>query len=131
MKVVVAEHAGFCFGVERALKKAETAIQEHQTNVYTLGPLIHNPQVIARLQENGAKIVDSVAEVEDGTVIIRSHGVDPKIIEEAKVKGLNVVDATCPYVKRLHEQAKLLKEQGYAGSLWREGSPEVQGLLGR
>ncbi|HOA90863.1 MAG: bifunctional 4-hydroxy-3-methylbut-2-enyl diphosphate reductase/30S ribosomal protein S1 [Bacillota bacterium] len=131
MKVVVAEHAGFCFGVERALKKAETAIQEHQTNVYTLGPLIHNPQVIARLQENGAKIVDSVAEVEDGTVIIRSHGVDPKIIEEAKVKGLNVVDATCPYVKRLHEQAKLLKEQGYAVVIVGEKDhPEVQGLLG-
>jgi len=131
VKIFIAEYAGFCFGVERALKKTETAIKKNGPNVYTLGPLIHNPQVIEQLKKSGAEIVDSVSEVDKGTIVIRSHGVDPKIIKKAKAAGLTVVDATCPYVKRVHEFAKLLLEQGYLVVIVGEKNhPEVQGLLG-
>ncbi len=132
MKLKVAEHAGFCFGVEKALNEAKAALQKAPPNsVYTIGPLIHNPQVIAQLTANGAKIINSPDEVVDGTILIRSHGVDPQIIKKAKEKGLNVIDATCPYVKRVHELAKCLLGNGYLVVIVGEKDhPEVQGILG-
>lgn len=131
MKLKIAKHAGFCFGVERALKKAESALLEANTPVYTLGPLIHNPQVIKKLEENGAKIVENANDISDGTLIIRSHGVDPKIIDQAKERGLSIIDATCPYVKRVHELARYLLDEGYKVVIVGEREhPEVQGILG-
>ncbi|HHY19817.1 MAG TPA: 4-hydroxy-3-methylbut-2-enyl diphosphate reductase, partial [Firmicutes bacterium] len=132
MKVIIAEYAGFCFGVERALKKAESALQTvSPKNVYTLGPLIHNPQVIKRLEQRGASIIDDIEEISSGTLIIRSHGVDPKIIQKAQSRGLKVVDATCPYVKRVQKQAKSLLNEGFQVVIVGEKNhPEVQGILG-
>ncbi len=131
MKVIIARHAGFCFGVQRALKKAELAVQNSSGSVQTLGPLIHNPQVIGRLADKGVSVVNSAEEATEGTLIIRSHGVDPKIIQRAKARGLEVIDATCPYVKRVQDLTKELKDQGFQVVIVGEKDhPEVQGILG-
>lgn len=131
MKVIIARYAGFCFGVQRALKKAELAVQNSSGLVQTLGPLIHNPQVIERLADKGVSVVNRAEEATEGTLIIRSHGVDPKIIQRAKARGLEVIDATCPYVKRVQDFAKELKDQGFQVVIVGEKDhPEVQGILG-
>jgi len=129
MKVYIAEHAGFCFGVKRALDIATKLIGE--TNVYTLGPLIHNPQVIGDLEKNGIRCLEYLSEIHGGKVIIRAHGVPPQIVQEAKQKGLEVIDATCPYVKKVHDITKKLHDQGYQVIIFGEKEhPEVIGVKG-
>lgn len=129
MRVQVARYAGVCYGVERALKLAEEAA-EHGTHVHTLGPLIHNPQAVDALRAKGVEVAGCLDEVDDGTLVIRSHGVDPAIIEQAAEKGLDVVDATCPHVSKAHEAARVLKEQGYAVVIVGEADhPEVEGIM--
>lgn len=128
MRVEVARHAGVCYGVERALKLADEAAASG-TSVRTLGPLIHNPQAVAELREKGVDVAGCLDEAEDGTLIIRSHGVDPAIIAQAQAKGLNVVDATCPFVSAAHTCARELSEQGYAVVIvGEEDHPEVEGI---
>lgn len=129
MRVEVARYAGVCYGVERALKLAEEAA-ERGTHVHTLGPLIHNPQAVDALRAKGVEVAGCLDEVDDGTLVIRSHGVDPAIIEQAAEKGLDVVDATCPHVSKAHEAARVLKEQGYAVVIVGEADhPEVEGIM--
>jgi len=129
MKVVVARHAGICYGVERALKMAAEAATTTD-RVATLGPLIHNPQAVAALQERGVGVASSLDEIEQGTVVIRSHGVDPAVIEQAEQKGLAVVDATCPFVRAAHTCAAELAASGYAVVIVGESDhPEVEGIL--
>ena len=129
MKVVVARHAGICYGVERALKMATEAATTAD-RVATLGPLIHNPQAVAALQERGVGVASSLDEIEQGTVVIRSHGVDPSVIEQAERKGLAVVDATCPFVRAAHTCAAELAASGYAVVIVGESDhPEVEGIL--
>lgn len=129
MKVVVARHAGICYGVERALKMAAEAATTAD-RVATLGPLIHNPQAVAALQERGVGVASSLDEIEQGTVVIRSHGVDPAVIEQAERKGLAVVDATCPFVRAAHTCAAELVDSGYAVVIVGESDhPEVEGIL--
>lgn len=129
MKVVVARHAGICYGVERALKMAAEAATTAD-RVATLGPLIHNPQAVAALQERGVGVASSLDEIEQGTVVIRSHGVDPAVIEQAERKGLTVVDATCPFVRAAHTCAAELAASGYAVVIVGESDhPEVEGIL--
>lgn len=129
MRVQVARYAGVCYGVERALKLAEQAAIKG-TEVHTLGPLIHNPQAVEALVEKGVQVAGSLAEVDSGTVVIRSHGVAPEIIEQAAAKGLDVVDATCPHVSKAHEAARMLKDQGYAIVVVGEADhPEVEGIM--
>jgi len=129
MKVVVARHAGICYGVERALKMAAEAATTTD-RVATLGPLIHNPQAVAALQERGVGVASSLDEIEQGTVVIRSHGVDPAVIEQAEQKGLAVVDATCPFVRAAHTCAAELAARGYAVVIVGESDhPEVEGIL--
>ncbi|MBI3359242.1 MAG: 4-hydroxy-3-methylbut-2-enyl diphosphate reductase [Nitrospirae bacterium] len=114
MEVIIAEHAGFCFGVKRAVKMAFTAAESKEKSVHTLGPLIHNPQVVGRLSEQGVEKVDSLTEINDGIVILRSHGVaSPQVAIDAKSKGLTVIDATCPFVTNAQRYAKLLVDEGY------------------
>ncbi len=128
MRVQVAEHAGICYGVERALKLAAEAT-ETGSAVHTLGPLIHNPQAVAELMRRGVKVAETLEDVEGGTLVIRSHGVDPSIIEEAERKGLKVVDATCPFVSAAHKCAKELAEQGMTVFIvGEEDHPEVEGI---
>lgn len=128
MHVEVARHAGVCYGVERALRLAEEAAAQG-TTVRTLGPLIHNPQAVAGLRELGIEVAGCLEEADDGTLVIRSHGVDPAIIAEAEEKGLDVVDATCPFVSAAHTCARELDDEGYAVVIvGEEDHPEVEGI---
>lgn len=129
MRVEVARYAGVCYGVERALKLAEEAAVRG-TRVHTLGPLIHNPQAVDALRAKGVEVAGCLEEVDDGTLVIRSHGVDPAIIEQAAEKGLDVVDATCPHVSKAHEAARVLKAEGYSIVIVGEADhPEVEGIM--
>lgn len=129
MRVEVARYAGVCYGVERALKLAEEAA-EHGTDVHTLGPLIHNPQAVDALRAKGVVVAGCLDEVDSGTLVIRSHGVDPAIVAAAHDKGLDVVDATCPHVRKAHEAAEELRSDGYAVVIVGEADhPEVEGIM--
>jgi 4-hydroxy-3-methylbut-2-enyl diphosphate reductase len=92
--------------------------------------LIHNPQAVEALQAKGVEVATSLAEVDEGTLVIRSHGVAPSIIDEAADKGLDVVDATCPHVSKAHQAARMLKDEGYAIVIVGEADhPEVEGIM--
>lgn len=131
VEITVAKHAGHCFGVKTAMQKAfETARNEKQP-VYTLGPIIHNPQVVDMLEKEGVKSVKNLSEIDEGVIIIRSHGVSPRIIEKAEAKGLTVVDATCPFVRRAQKLGQELVQDGYTLVLLGDAAhPEVEGIVG-
>ena len=132
VEVVTARHAGACYGVERALRMVEECA-EGRGGVHTLGPLIHNPVVVERLAARGVTAVDGVEGLRPGsTVVIRSHGVVPEVVERARACGLEVVDATCPHVKKAHEGAAELARGGYqVVVVGEDGHPEVEGILAR
>lgn len=129
MKIILAKRAGFCFGVKRATQMAfEAAGKDQET--YTLGPIIHSPQVVNKLEEMGVGVVKDLSSVCNGTVIIRSHGVLASEMEEAHHKKLQVVDATCPFVKKAQEHVKYLSEAGYDVLVVGDADhPEVQGIV--
>ncbi|MDO8885303.1 4-hydroxy-3-methylbut-2-enyl diphosphate reductase [Candidatus Oleimmundimicrobium sp.] len=130
MKVKVAKEAGYCYGVERALKLAQEAVGKLPEPICTLGPIIHNPQVVDWLKGKGIVSVDSLNQIDKGTIIIRSHGVDPKVKIEAKKKGLEIIDATCPFVKKAQHCARKLIEEGYNLVIVGERNhPEVIGIF--
>jgi len=132
MEIVVAENAGFCFGVKRALELVAKAAGDQSRSVATLGALIHNPQEIARLEARGIHHVHSLDEVPTGAVALSAHGVDPGVEEEARRRGLEVIDATCPFVKRAHCHISALAEAGYAVVILGDpGHREVEGLAAR
>lgn len=129
MKVTVARHAGICYGVERALKLADEAAATGRT-VHTLGPLIHNPQAVEALRSRGVEVANSLEEAGEGILVIRSHGVDPAIIEDAIARGLEVIDATCPFVSSAQQAAAQLKADGYTVIIVGEADhPEVEGIV--
>jgi len=129
VKVTVARHAGICYGVERALKLADEAAATGRT-VHTLGPLIHNPQAVEALRSRGAEVANSLEEAGEGILVIRSHGVDPAIIEDAVARGLEVIDATCPFVSSAQQAAAQLKADGYTVIIVGEADhPEVEGIV--
>ena len=129
MKIILAKQAGFCFGVKRATQLAFEAAGKDQ-KTYTLGPIIHSPQVVGKLEELGIRALDSLDGLECGTIIIRSHGVELKEINEAKQKNLDIVDATCPFVKKAQEHVKSLSEAGYGVVVVGDADhPEVQGIV--
>lgn len=129
MKVVQARYAGACYGVQRALDMALAAADQAQ-GASTLGPLIHNPQVVAELAERGIKAVESPAEVECGSVIIRSHGVTPGVLRLVEDRGLPIIDATCPHVARAQKAAaELARRCGSVVVVGEAGHPEVEGLV--
>ncbi|MEG3070901.1 MAG: hypothetical protein RQM92_08960 [Candidatus Syntrophopropionicum ammoniitolerans] len=109
----MASKAGFCSGVKRALDLAMDTLKDNKRPVFTLGPLVHNPQLVASLAEKGIHEVNSVQNIEEGTLVIRAHGVSPDVLDQAKERGINIVDATCPNVRRAQELAGELVEQGY------------------
>jgi 4-hydroxy-3-methylbut-2-enyl diphosphate reductase len=103
MKVEVAKSAGFCFGVNRAIEIVNKLVDD-KNKVATLGPIIHNPIVVAQLEEKGVRTVSSIDEVgEDEILVIRSHGVPESVIKELEEKNIKFVDATCPYVRKIHK----------------------------
>ena len=113
--IEIAAHAGTCYGVQRALDMALAAAPQagECTQVHTLGPLIHNPIVVRELDEAGVGLADTLDDATSGTVIIRAHGVVPQVIDAARERGLTVVDATCPYGKKVHVAAERLVREGY------------------
>ena len=130
MEIIVARKAGFCFGVKRALKATYETAESTQGEVATIGPLIHNPQVVKRLEGIGVRSVERVEEFHGEALIIRSHGVPKSVMEAAESSGLNVVDATCPFVKKAQDYAHLMNEEGYRVIIVGDKDhPEVQGIL--
>lgn len=129
-KVIVAKNAGFCYGVKRAITLAERAAKQ-QEKVYTLGPLIHNPQEVNRLSNIGIKTANDINIDKDATVIVRSHGISPEKERLLRSTFSNVVDATCPYVKAVHEAVVSLAKEGYfVVVIGEKDHPEVQGTIG-
>ncbi len=112
MKVSVAQRAGVCFGVKRALDIVETAAREKHS-VTTLGPLIHNPQVVHKLEEIGVRAAKSLDEISDGAVVMPSHGVTRETLRIAESRGLEIIDATCPFVANVHRRVEALAADGY------------------
>ena len=129
MRVVRARNAGACYGVQRALDMALAAV-EGGGAASTLGPLIHNPQVVADLAARGVRAVEHVEDVRAGSIVIRSHGVTPAVRRAAEARGLPVVDATCPHVARAQKAAAQLgKRLGRVVVVGEAGHPEVEGLV--
>jgi len=130
MKVLVAEKCGFCLGVKNAIKMAKQTLAD-QDDVYSLGSIIHNQDVVNELANSGLKTVEAVDEIESGTVLIRSHGATRKQLEKIEEKGLNIVDATCVLVKRLQKISQQLNEDGYkVAMIGDKNHPEVQAIVG-
>ena len=135
MNVELAKTAGFCFGVKRAVDTVYKQIEKHQSEkIFTYGPIIHNEEVVADLEKKGVQVIHSTDELKGrpkGTVIIRSHGVERKIYDEIKTLGFEIVDATCPFVKRIH---KIVAEESKKGSriiiIGNPDHPEVEGIRG-
>lgn len=134
MEITVAKTAGFCFGVKRAVEKVYDQIATGKKQIYTYGPIIHNEEVVRDLEEKGVQVINSKEELEalkEGVVVIRSHGVGREIYELLERQGLELVDATCPFVKKIH---KIVREQCEAGRrviiVGNEHHPEVEGIKG-
>ena len=134
MEVIVAKTAGFCFGVERAVNQVYDQIKNGNGPIYTLGPIIHNEEVVRDLEEKGVKVLNSENEISaltEGTVIIRSHGVGKHIYDMLRAQGVQIVDATCPFVKKIH---RIVQEQNLQGRrviiIGDEIHPEVEGIKG-
>lgn len=129
MQVLLPQKIGFCFGVKRALKLALNEVKKGE-ETYTLGDLIHNPQVIEKLRRKGIESVESLSQIKKGTLIIRSHGADPSLIEEAKKRKLRVVNATCPYVLKVQDIANYLSQKSYTIFIvGTDTHPEVRGVM--
>ena len=135
MEVIKAKSAGFCFGVKKAMETVYQQIEENANKpIYTFGPLIHNEEVVKELKSKGVEVVDSVEELKalkDGIVIIRSHGVSKDIYKIMEDNGITCVDATCPFVKRIH---KIVDKESALGKkiivIGNDGHPEVEGIKG-
>ena len=128
-EITLAKKAGFCFGVDRAIKLIEKLVSEGK-KVATLGPIIHNQQVIEDLESRGVVVVENVRDVPDNTILVlRTHGVTKEILEEAEKSGCEFIDAACPFVKKIH---KIILQNSadnvvtlIAGD---ENHPEVKGI---
>ena len=135
MNVELAKTAGFCFGVKRAVDTVYQQIEQYRgEKIFTYGPIIHNEEVIADLKRKGVQVIHSLEEAKEqaeGTVIIRSHGVTKAEQETLVADGLRVIDATCPFVKKIHRLGQEYSDKGYLviiiGSV---DHPEVQGIVG-
>ncbi len=129
MKIFVAKSAGFCFGVKRAMDLALDAARKSPKHLYTLGPLIHNPQAVEYLENLGVKAKERIEDIPGGTVIFRSHGVSLQDLNKAKKRRLPIIDATCPMVKRAQVFAKFLHRHGYTLLIVGDADhPEVEAI---
>jgi small subunit ribosomal protein S1 len=131
MEIILDEGAGFCFGVERAMKITEEVARSTEGRVVTIGPLIHNPQVIEELKNQGVQVAAEDSDLHDAVAIIRTHGVAPEVEKRLRQESKRLVDATCPYVKKSHQYAELLQREGYHILIVGDKNhPEITGLLG-
>ena len=135
MEVRLAKTAGFCFGVKRAVDTVYKEAEKNHETIYTFGPIIHNEQVVADLEKNGVHVVNTIEELKGlktgTTVIVRSHGVGKYVYDLMEECGLNVVDATCPFVKKIH---RIVERESQAGKriiiIGNDKHPEVEGIKG-
>lgn len=128
MEVILADDYGFCYGVKRAIKTAKDNA-DLSKKVCTLGPIIHNPQMVKALADEGIGTINSVDEMDCGKIIIRSHGVGPSVYNAIKAKGLELADATCPHVKKAQMSAKSLADEGFKVIIIGEKEhPEVKSI---
>jgi len=131
MEILVADKAGFCLGVERALNMVMNAVRDAKEPIFTYGPLIHNPQVVRYLKSLGVKPAKTIEEIPDGTlVVIRSHGIGPTEMSRLKARDIKIVDATCMFVQKAQRLAEELYKEGYKVLiLGLKDHPEVTALL--
>jgi 4-hydroxy-3-methylbut-2-enyl diphosphate reductase len=132
VKIIVANKAGFCFGVKRAIDISVETAKKNQNNIYTFGPLIHNPQVIEKLKSKGIFPVDMdrLNNEDIKVLIIRTHGIPSHQYDNIKKQGFKIIDATCPFVKKAQHYAKILKESGYQVVILGDiNHPEVRGIM--
>ena len=134
MKVTVAKTAGFCFGVHRAVDKVYEQVNEKKGPIYTYGPIIHNEEVVKDLESKGVQVLESREQLEQltgGSVIIRSHGVGKDIYQLIENRGLKLIDATCPFVKKIH---RIVERESRNGNqvviIGNSSHPEVEGIKG-
>ncbi|NLM04769.1 MAG: 4-hydroxy-3-methylbut-2-enyl diphosphate reductase [Clostridiales bacterium] len=133
MKVILADYSGFCFGVENAINTTLKEIDNKDENkvVSSLGPLIHNDQVVKELKDKGVNVINNIDDAIEGSIIIRSHGVPKNIYEKAKNNKLEIIDATCPFVRRIQNIVKSHEERGYnIVIIGNPSHPEVIGING-
>jgi len=129
MEIELAAEMGLCFGVRRAIELAERAMQE-QDEVASLGAIVHNRQVVERLVTQGMRIIDSLDAIRSGSLIIPSHGIGPQIIDQVKACNVNVIDATCPIVRKAQTAARRLHQEGFKVVVFGDAShPEIEGVL--
>jgi 4-hydroxy-3-methylbut-2-enyl diphosphate reductase len=136
-RILIARSAGFCFGVKRAIAIAdETAGKQRdparagEEPIHSLGPIIHNPQAVERLEKKGVRVVGGVDEISCGKAIIRSHGVTRGDRNALERKGITIIDATCPFVAKAQDHARTLSREGYAVVVVGDPNhPEVQGII--
>lgn len=130
MKIYHARYGGVCFGVKRAIRVALDAAQKYR-RVYSLGPLIHNRIAVEDLRKRGVITVNSIKEIENKKVVIRSHGIHPTLLKKLRGDGFKIIDATCPRVRRAQRYVEKLIHEGYYVIIVGEREhPEVKGLLG-
>ena len=135
MNIRLAKSAGFCFGVKRAVEIVEKQIEQNQKRkIYTYGPIIHNEIVVSEFEQNGVSVIEEnsdLSQLEPGVVIIRSHGVSKKVMDELKNFGFEIVDATCPFVLKIHKLVQEFDEAGYEIVIVGNAThPEVEGIIG-
>ncbi len=131
MRIFIADTAGFCMGVKRAVNLALELVKKQKGDIYTIGPLIHNPQTVEMLERKGVKMIRDIDEVKSGTIIIRAHGMTPEKQQSIIDSGLECFDATCPLVLRIQNTIKRHAEMGYATVIIGDkGHAEAEGLLG-
>ncbi len=132
MKILIAENSGFCFGVKKAINKTfDIAKSRKDKKIFTYGPIIHNKQVIEQLDNKGIRSIDDLKEAKGSIVIIRSHGVPFKFYEEAKAYNIELIDVTCPFVRKVQKKAREYYKKGYQVIIIGNPShPEVIGING-
>ncbi|MCL5966873.1 MAG: 4-hydroxy-3-methylbut-2-enyl diphosphate reductase [Deltaproteobacteria bacterium] len=135
-EILIARSAGFCFGVKRAISIADETTRRNgeacgdRAPIHSLGPIIHNPQVVDELERKGLRVAGSVDELRGGKVIIRSHGITRPDLEALSGKGVTVIDATCPFVNKAQEHARALSREGYAVVVVGDPNhPEVKSII--
>ena len=135
--VRVAKSAGFCFGVKRAVDMVYAQLETNdgiKDPIYTYGPIIHNEEVVKDLEAKGVTVIHDISEIEEsekGTIVIRSHGVGEKIYQTLENAGYHIVDATCPFVKKIHRIVELKSNEGYHVIVVGDPKhPEVEGIVG-
>ena len=133
MRIVLAQPRGFCAGVVRAVDIVERALELYGAPIYVRHEIVHNKHVVDSLRRKGVRFVEQTAEIPTGAVAVFSaHGVSRKVEDEAQARGLKVIDATCPLVSKVHNEAKRYAEQGYEVVLiGHAGHPEVEGTIGQ